>query len=115
MLIKDLVQVAIANDGVTYNPMTTELNPSVGYMVSLKGYERKYPELDEDIIFNYIYEHTHVLRPTYYVGAWKDGVWHLDISVRILDRELALKVAEKNEQKAIWDCAKKESIYLVLA
>lgn len=112
MLIKDLVQVAIANDGVTYNPMYCELNPSVGYMVSIKGFEEKHRDIDDDIVFGYINKHLDELCPTNYIGIWKDGVWYLDISIHILDRELAIKVGQKNEQKAIWDCAKAESIYL---
>lgn len=112
MLIKDLVQVAIANDGVTYNPMYCELNPKTGYMVSIKGFEEKYPEIDEEIVFSYILKHTYNLCPTNYVGMWKNGVWHLDLSIHILDLDLALKIGQKNEQKAIWDCARKENIYL---
>lgn len=112
MLIKDLVELAIKENGVTYNPMTCELNPSLGYMVSLKGYEEKHRDIDDDIVFAYIYKHSLNLCPTNYVGLWKDGVWHVDISVHILDLDLAIKVGEKNEQKAIWDCSKKESIYL---
>lgn len=112
MLIKDLVALAIKDNGVTYNPMYCELNPKTGYMVSIKGFEEKHREIDEDIVFCYIYKHLDNLCPTNYVGMWKDGVWHLDISIHILDRDLAIKVGEKNEQKAIWDCANAETIYL---
>ena len=112
MLIKDLVELAIKENGVTYNPMTCELNPSLGYMVSLKGYEEKHRDIDDDIVFAYINKHLDELCPTNYIGIWKDGVWYLDISIHILDRDLAIKVGHKNEQKAIWDCAKAETIYL---
>lgn len=113
MLIQDLVKLAIKENGATYNPQSHELNPSVGYMVSLKGFERKASELTEDEIFAFLLEHQDRLTPTNYIGIWKDGIWYLDISIHILDLDLAMKVAEKNEQIAIWDCANKEAIYLV--
>ena len=118
-MINTIIETAKANGGITYNVITGDTNPETGYIVSLKGHERRHFGLSPDMILLYIAHHHREFSEDVYLGLWWDsdhayemGGWCLDLSIRVMDRNVALKIAETNEQLAIWDCAKKESITL---
>lgn len=97
-LIKDIMQSIKKEDGYTHK------KHDVGYMVSLKGYERKVSleksanEIEKEIE-NYIKENTLEL-----LGIWiESGYIYLDQSINIESKNDALQFGKKNEQLAIFD------------
>lgn len=83
-----------------------------GYMVSLKGFELKtsLEALDKRTLERY--QKIANARGAY-VGLWLDaGVLYVDISKNIMQYQTALSMAKTNEQLAIYDNAKGDSIYL---
>ena len=83
-----------------------------GYMVSVKGYELKtsIEKLDKRTLERY-QKIAHSKGA--YVGLWLDkGVLYVDISKNIMQLNTALSMAKVNEQLAIYDNAKGDSIYL---
>ena len=48
-----------------------------------------------------------------YIGFWvEDSTLYFDCSIKVDDKQIALFLGKKNEQKAIFDIAKQDSIYL---
>lgn len=102
----------ILNGGHTWGHETV---PTKGYMVSLKGTERKIP-LDVFNRFNvYNYERLFVLgysRHLFY-GAWVEkGNVYLDLSEHIENKELALEVAKLRGQLAVYEIHTMRTIYV---
>lgn len=88
--------------------------PKTGYMVSYPdGIRSKYmpsfPEIEDFVVVNAdkLSQHNH------FIGGWKDeNEYYIDVSVRIAGYNMAMMIARKFEQKAIYNLATGESIYL---
>jgi hypothetical protein len=113
--LKEFVAAIIENGGATYN-LANGGTVHDGYMVSKKGFGMKFePEVDvTKAVCQYIKEYGFELyEPENYIGAWIDkGVLYFDISNNYMGRSEAIKKGYENEQIAIFDVAKMESIYL---
>ena len=113
--LKEFVAAIIENGGATYN-LANGGTVYDGYMVSKKGFEMKFePEVDvTKAVCQYIKEYGFELYESEnYMGAWIDkGVLYFDISNNYKSRSEAIKKGYENEQIAIFDVAKMDSIYL---
>lgn len=110
--------------GASYNLSTAEMNPTTGYMVALKGVEQIYPvpsTMDEfkNILQDYLKGtklHTILSNRELFVGFWIDeGKLYVDLSEIVITQRDAIEKAKENEQRAIYDCAGKEVLYIVSA
>jgi len=85
-----------------------------GYAASIKGHELKYQRsINNDILLGYIKSNMRELdeQPQSRIGIWIDnGVWYLDISHIYTNIYNALDDAKQQEQKAIYDFARKVSL-----
>lgn len=110
-----LVKLTIQEGGFSYSPITKDVNPKIGYMVALKGFEQteSFIDFDEDSIEKFHYQNFDKLTPDTFIGAWvdKDKVY-MDLSVLVGDLEAAVWLGIRNGQKAIYDNARNRSIYL---
>jgi hypothetical protein len=115
--LKDFLHATLENGGATFNLVTGELNPSVGYMVALGGHEKiigsdtfSIPQLQYHIA-DYIKDKAILLASGItddkkYLGTWiHDGKLYLDISINFIDKAMAVEIATRSNQLAIWDCA----------
>lgn len=107
--IKDLV---LSNGGAT---LTQDLDNAIvndGYMVSLKDHELKIRI--ESLTSNLLDQYRRIaIHNNAYVGLWLDGQdLYLDISTNIHNRDDAIKIAQENQQLAIYDCKNSETIYI---
>jgi hypothetical protein len=113
----------MATRGATYNVNTSELNPSTGYMVAQKGFE-KVVELDGELglnqfqyevrnywtkdVWDQLYNRTDI-----YMGFWvNQGKLYIDLVERIENRETAIAEGLRNNQIAIWDAFLQKNIHL---
>ena len=89
-----MFDVLTAPDG-TYTLEGTPVNRETGYFVGLNGETRAFNNAK-------------------LIGIWTgpDGVRYVDRSRHVEGLYSALKLARAHEQIAIWDCAKKEEIYV---
>lgn len=112
-LLKLTNEIALKG-GVSYNLNTGEMNPSTGFMVSFAGFEKVVIYVDESILKQYIAKHSVELsKPNSFLGVWYDGRnYVLDVSENILEKRDAMFWAIVRKQKAIWDCAKQDEIYV---
>ena len=119
------VRQTIERGGASYCIHTGQMNPSKGYMVSLKDYnlridttELSYAEIEYEIKHytsqvNYVYLYEKHTPEDSFLGTWFDGdTLHLDISVNIDNLDDALKLGRDNKQIAIYDCANQTDIVL---
>lgn len=114
-MLNTIIQTALRNQGITYNLVTGETNPTQGYMVSLPDREVREEVLTPSIILHFIAINADKFEENNkYLGIWQDGNWCLDVSANIAHKEEAIKLAKKWNQKAIWDCEKKEAIELTI-
>ena len=85
-----------------------------GWAASIKGHELRYQRsINNDILLGYIKSNMRELdeQPQSRIGIWIDnGVWYLDISHAYNNLYNALDDARQQEQKAIYDFARKASI-----
>ena len=105
----------IENEGATLDYNYNDFKSDRGYMVSLKGQEVKIDKSDIQGIKREIEEKRKFIKDKkgLYVGLWLDNdVMYVNVSIYIINYLRALEVARKNEQKAIFDLKKKDSIYL---
>lgn len=113
MSLQDAVITAEKNGGVSYNLHHGYMNPETGYMVSLSGRERQSPSLTYHNVLGYVNDNIEAFEPTTFLGLWKEeDTWIMDVSLCIPTLATALRVAESNGQRAIYDNANKKSIYL---
>ncbi len=113
MSLQQAVLTAEQNGGVSYNLHHGYMNPDTGYMVSLAGRERVSDTLAYHNVLGYVNDNLEAFEPTTFLGLWKEGdVWFMDVSVCIPNLATALRVAEANGQRAVYDNANKKSIYL---
>ena len=113
MSLQHAVITAEQNGGVSYNLHHGHMNPDTGYMVSLAGRERVSDTLTYHNVLGYVNDNLEAFETTTFLGLWKEGdVWFMDVSVCIPNLATALRVAEVNGQRAVYDNANKKSIYL---
>jgi hypothetical protein len=111
---QDLADQANENGGFTYNP-TADTMPETGFAVSIfKNLEVKldHNQLSAFDIVNYMTRNMTTLKNTSAcLGGWKnEGRWYLDISVVVGTKAEALTLAKENNQLAIFDLGRGESI-----
>ena len=116
MNLVQFVQYAQENGGGSLHLPSGNINPTIGYMVSIKGAESKM-NLSLDNARFFCTKHIERLflsdnKDTYF-GIWlKDGTWYYDVSINMDDRTSAIIFGKTNEQIAIWDCALGDEIVL---
>ena len=111
--IKTIIEEIKENNGGTYNKEYKTINAKKGFMVSLQGYEKKC-KTDEETE-KAIKENMEIVKKldSAYLGAWIDeGITYIDISVLVENKEDAMELGKINNQLAIYDIQKNESIYL---
>lgn len=111
-LLKICNEVAL-NGGISYNLTTGDVNPDCGYMVSLPSLGVIASYVDEDLLRSFIKTRPAALYGVdRWLGIWRDedGMFHLDVSVRIEDREQAIEAGKRYNQIAIWDCQRQDII-----
>lgn len=111
----------VETGGATYNYNIPELNPTAGFVVALQGHEKTYPipanvNRFQDVVTDYLNaEVTAILQDSrnYFLGFWiEKDLLYVDI-VEVIDDQLeAIQAGIERKQLAIYDNAKKESIYL---
>ena len=111
-----LAQKANEDKGFTYN-LSQEKFIATGFAVgAFSKLEKKIfdPILDPRHIADYINKNVLDLLPrNSCLGAWYDGTaWYLDVSYVVPTIQEAAGIARKNNQLAIYDLDKKETIYL---
>ena len=105
----------IENKGATLDKDYNNFNSSVGFMVSVKGQEVKVNKNDIQGIKKEIENKREFIKDKkgLFIGLWlEDDILYIDVSVHIINYLRALEVARNNEQKAIYDLEKNDSIYL---
>ena len=112
-MIQNIYNIARRNGGITFNVMSGELDPKEGYMVSLKGHEETSPVLTPDGILGYIADKKDFFSEDVYLGLWKADYWYYDLSILVRNKEIAMVIAERNGQKAIYDLKERREIQVV--
>lgn len=99
------------NGGFSYCA-ATDSTPADGYMVALTGQTAQFPvEIldDEDAAAKAIVEYMTMrfeifAQPDVYVGGWiEDGKLWLEPSIRVMDRDEAIKLGQETDQIAVYD------------
>ena len=105
----------IKNEGATLDYNYNNFSSNVGFMVSLKGQEVKVDKNNIEEIKKEVEKKREFIKDKkgLYVGLWLDNeIMYIDVSIHIIDYMEALEVARNNDQKAIYDLQKNNSIYL---
>ena len=105
----------IENKGATLDYNYNNFKSDRGYMVSLKGQEVKVNKNDIENIKKEIEKKREFIKDKkgLFIGLWlEDDILYIDVSIYIIDYLKALEVARNNEQKAIYDLQKNDSIHL---
>ena len=115
-MIKEIIEKTKKDGGVTYN-LVTDTFKSKGYAVSIyKDREAViYPELTDKSLVRYIAKNGDLLYKDRFncLGVWQDkGQIYLDISRVVKTEQLAIVIAERNNQIAIYDLDKKQEIFI---
>ena len=103
---------ASKNKGITYDLNHNTFNPNYGYSVSMKGCEVKSMVLTVELLADYIKMHSYLLNEEgNFLGIWaENGLWYLDVTNVVMDKQDAIKLGIDNEQLAIFDNANKVAI-----
>lgn len=113
--IKNIITKGLKNGGFTIDKELKDIKEDNGFMVSIIGFEKTYTinelkKLEEDIKK---YQNIIATKKNYYIGLWIDqDIIYLDISRHYKDRQNAIEAGIENNQLAIWDIKKGESIDL---
>ena len=112
MNLEQLKKYVIANGGATLTKDAEIASFNAGFMVSLPGFETI--STLEDFNEKTFKAYCRIARKKKaYFGLWMDdGKIYLDVSIKINDKATARKIGKKNNQLAIYDLEKQESIYL---
>lgn len=105
----------INNEGATLDSNYNDFKSNKGYMVSIKGQEVKVNKNDIEEIKKEIEKKRKFIQDKegLYIGLWLDNdIMYVDVSIHIMDYLEALEIARNNDQLAIFDLKKKDSIYL---
>ena len=111
---KKIIEI-IKNEGATLDKNYNNFNSNKGFMVSIKGQEVKTDKNNIEEIKKEIEKKREFIenKKGLYIGLWLDSdIMFIDISIHIINYSEALEVARNNEQLAIFDLKKKDSIYL---
>ena len=98
--------------GFTFRAVNGDSAPTSGYVVSLLGQEEKHKlsDIDAGKIGEYFANRPDTID---YFGGWiENDIVFLDVCVIAPSLETALQVARDNRQKAIFDLASGQSIYV---
>lgn len=109
--------------GFSYDFVTAKfITPGMaGFAVSLRGHEKVIPlglPMDDIAIAlsDYAGKHTALFglqTPPFLLGGWvDDDLIYLDITRRVFHRDIAMTLAARECQKAVYDISRGESIYL---
>ena len=115
MLNDKMIKEMIKNGGATLDTNYNNFNASIGFMVSIKGHEKKVDINDIENIKKEITKKMELVKTKkgYYVGLWvENDILFIDISKHIINYNRALEVARNNKQLAIYDLKNDVSIYL---
>ena len=115
MLNDKMIREMIKNGGATLDVNYNNFNSKDGFMVSIKGHEKKISINDIENIKKEIIKKMELIKrkKSYYVGLWVDNdILYIDISKHIINYNRALEVARNNKQLAIYDLKNDKSIYL---
>jgi hypothetical protein len=114
MKTKDLYNYVLKNNGATYDPRNENIfDKTSGFMVSIPGYEQKLYLDDVDVETFGATLASLYPSSSEYIGIWiNEGIMYFDISEHIEDLEEAILCGIKNEQIAIWNIHRSESILL---
>jgi hypothetical protein len=115
----------INSNGASYNLHTRELNPSTGFMVAIPGFEKEYDiptDLNkfQDIVTSYtinrdMWDKILSNPEGIYLGFWlNEGKLVIDLAENIRDMGTAYHEGFERNQIAIYDCANKHDIKIVL-
>jgi hypothetical protein len=111
---KKIIEI-IENKGATLDYNYNNFSSNVGFMVSIKGQEVKVNKNDIENIKKEIEKKREFIKDKkgLFIGLWLDSdMMYIDVSIHIVNYLKALRVARNNEQKAIFDLQKNDSIYL---
>ena len=111
---KKIIEI-IENKGATLDYNYNNFNSDKGFMVSIKGQEVKVNKNDIEEIKKEIEKKREFIgnKKGLYIGLWLDNeIMYVDVSIHIIDYMEALEVARNNDQLAIFDLQKKDSVYL---
>ena len=114
-LITNFVENTLANGGSSLNYITGELDPKVGYFVSIQGHESTYiaEKFGSLSVGHYFEKVAFVLRPELFIGSWvHEGNVFMDLSEQITDKRRAIELGYARNQLAIYDAARGEVITL---
>lgn len=115
MLNDKMIREILKNGGATLDTNYNNFNSSIGFMVSIKGHEKKVNINDIENIKKEITKKRELIKTkkNYFVGLWVDNdILYIDISKHIINYNRALEVARNNKQLAIYDLKNDKSIYL---
>ena len=115
MLNNKMIKEILKNGGATLDVNYNNFNASAGYMVSIKGHEKKVNINDIENIKKEISKKMELVKnkKNYFVGLWvENNILYIDISKHIIKYNRALEVARNNKQQAIYDLKNDVSIYL---
>ena len=105
----------IENKGATLDYNLNNFNSDKGFMVSIQGQEVKTDKNNIEEIKKEIEKKREFIgnKKGLFIGLWLDNdIMFIDVSIHIIDYLEALEVARNNDQLAIFDLKKKDSIYL---
>lgn len=110
--LKQLKNYVVKNGGATLKNDGSFTDLDSGYMVSLKNTELKIALSDLKLKDLNTYLKL-AKNKNSYGGLWLDNnILYLDLSINIINKNEALKVAKNNSQLAIYDLANQATIYL---
>lgn len=115
MLNNKMIKEILKNGGATLDYNYNNFNASIGYMVSLRGQEKKVNKNNIEEIKKEIEKKRDFIKDKkgLYIGLWVDNdIMFIDVSTHIIDYLEALEIARNNEQLAIYDLKNDKSIYL---
>ena len=115
MLNDKMINEILKNGGATLDTNYNNFNSSIGFMVSIKGHEKKLNINDIENIKKEINKKMELVKnkKNYFLGLWVDNdILYIDISKHIINYNRALEVARNNKQLAIYDLKNDKSIYL---
>lgn len=104
--------------GFTYQPVTGR-SPTKGYALSVSPeFEEVYDasKITKNDMRRFLDKHSDLFaeNPDAYAGGWVDteeGKVYLDVSIVVSDLERAWSLADKYDQKALYDLGKGETLY----
>jgi hypothetical protein len=108
----ELLKGALADGGATVMLDGSDV-PSAGYVVSLDGLGAKFNVSALNLSELVGWVKRAMENGARCLGSWLDGeVMYFDVNVILNDLKWALEFARDNKQLAIYDLARKESIYV---